>query len=281
MPSRPVARPILSAKICPTSSADTAASTDKQLARRQSPQHQVGVGDGRLRAAAAVADRPRIGAGAFRPDLNETGRVDAGDRAAAGPDRVHVDHRHVDRHRIFDLDLVGDGRLGIADQGDVGRGAAHIVADEVAETGAPAGIGSGDDTRGRPRHHGLCRVARDETGRDHAAIAVHDQEVAGIAAPGKLDTQSFDITLEDRTYRGVDRRRDATLELTRFRQQRVTHRDVTVRPDFGGDVGGAALMRGIGVRVQEVNDQRFAASLDESAGSGTNLVLVERHAYIA
>ena len=110
---------------------DTAASTDSSLRRRQPPEHQIGVGDGRLRAAAAVADRAGIGAGAFRPDLDQAGRVDAGDRAAAGADRVHVDHRHVDRHRIFDLDLVGDGRLGVADQRDVGRGAAHVVGDEV------------------------------------------------------------------------------------------------------------------------------------------------------
>src|SRR5258708_23548063 len=44
------------------------------------------IGDGRLRAAAAVAGRPRIGAGADRPDGEESAAIDRRDRAAAGRD---------------------------------------------------------------------------------------------------------------------------------------------------------------------------------------------------
>ena len=187
----------------------------------------------------------------------------------------------MDRHGIFDLDLVGDGRLGIADQRDIGRGAAHVVGDEVVEAGALARIGGGDDAGGRARHHGLCRIAGDEAGRDHAAIAVHDQEVAGVAAPGKLAAQPLDIAFEDRLHRGVDRRRDAALELARFRQQRVAHGDVAVRPGFGGDLGGAALMRRVGVGMQEMDDQRLAAGVDQAANGSAHLVLVERRAHIA
>ena len=171
----------------PRRSRATCSTVDRRVDRQQPlrvepPEQQIGVGDRRLRAAAAVADRARAGAGAFRPDLDQPGGVDAGDRAAAGADRVHGHHRHMDRHGIFDLDLVGDRRLGVADQRHVGRGAAHVVGDEVVEAGAPARIGGGDDAGGRARHHGLRRLARHEAGRDHAAIAVHDQEVARVAA---------------------------------------------------------------------------------------------------
>ena len=130
-PSRPVGLPIFSAKIARTSLDGDRMHRPPAALRVEPPEHQIGVGDGRLGAAAAVADRAGIGAGAFRADLDQAGGIDAGDRAAAGADRVHLDHRHVDRHRIFDLDLVGDGRLGIADQRDIGRGAAHVVGDEV------------------------------------------------------------------------------------------------------------------------------------------------------
>ena len=123
----------------------------QQLLRIEPAEQQIGVGDGRLGAAAAVADRAGIGAGAFRADLDQARGIDARDRAAAGADRMHRHHRHVDRHRIFDLDLVGDGGLGVEDQRDVGRGAAHVVGDERREAGAPAGIGGGDHAGGRAR----------------------------------------------------------------------------------------------------------------------------------
>ena len=170
----------------------------------------------------------------------------------------------MDRHGVFDLDLVGDRRLGVADQRDVGRGAAHVVGDEVVVAGAPAGIGGGDDAGGRAGHHRLGRFARDEARRDHAAIAVHDQEVARVAPALQFLAQPLDIALQDRLHRGVDRGRHAALELARFRQQRMAGGDVAVRPEFGGDLGGAPLMRRVGVGMQEMDDQRLAAGGDQS-----------------
>ena len=60
-------------------------------------QHEVRVGHCRLRAATAVAGRARIGTRAFRPDAQQPNLVDHGDRAAAGADLDHVDHRGLDR----------------------------------------------------------------------------------------------------------------------------------------------------------------------------------------
>ncbi len=91
----------------------------------------MGVGDGGLQAAAARGGGAGVRAGAGRADFQQAGGVDAGDRAAAGADGADVDHRHVDWHGVFDLDLGGDRGLAAADQRDVGGGAAHVVGDEV------------------------------------------------------------------------------------------------------------------------------------------------------
>ena len=60
-------------------------------------EHEVGVGDRRLGAAEAVAGGPGIGAGRVRADLQQADLVDGRDRAAAGADLDHVDHRRLDR----------------------------------------------------------------------------------------------------------------------------------------------------------------------------------------
>ncbi len=57
----------------------------------EAAQHDIGVGDGGLGAAAAVAGRAGVGARAARPDAQQPPRVDVGDRAAAGADRGVVD----------------------------------------------------------------------------------------------------------------------------------------------------------------------------------------------
>jgi hypothetical protein len=44
----------------------------------------------------------REATGALRPDLQNARRIDTRDRAAAGADGADIDHRHMDRHGIFD-----------------------------------------------------------------------------------------------------------------------------------------------------------------------------------
>ncbi len=281
LPSRPVARPILSAKMARTASTPTGSATASSLPGCSRPSTRLASVMVGSTPAAAVADRSGPGAGALRADLDQARRVDAGDRAAAGADRVHVDHRHVDRHGVLDLGLVGDRRLGVADQRHVGRGAAHVVGDEVGIAGAPAGVGGGDHARGRAGHHGLGRLAGDEARRDHAAVAVHDEEVAAVAEPFQLAAQAGDVAFEDRLHRGVDRRGDAALELARFRQQRMAGGDVAVRPEFGGNLGRAALVRRIGVGVEEVDDEGLATLVEQGGDGGADAFLVERLAHRA
>jgi hypothetical protein len=69
----------------------------------EAAQHDVGVGHRGAVAAAAVGRRSRHRAGRARPDLEGAGLVDEGDRAAAGADRVHVDHRHQHREAAIQV----------------------------------------------------------------------------------------------------------------------------------------------------------------------------------
>ena len=69
----------------------------EEVAGVEQPEREVGVGDRRRGAAAAVARRAGVGAGGLRADLEQAELVDAGEAAAAGADLDEVDRRH--RHR--------------------------------------------------------------------------------------------------------------------------------------------------------------------------------------
>jgi hypothetical protein len=61
------------------------------------PERHIGIGHGRLAAAALVAHRAGLRARAARTDGDASERVDAGNRAAAGADLHHLDHRNAQR----------------------------------------------------------------------------------------------------------------------------------------------------------------------------------------
>ena len=100
-------------------------------------EHQVGVGDGRPRAAAAVARRPRHGFRAHGPDAQGAAVVDPGDGAAAGADGDDVDggQPHGD---LPDAGRARRLRAAVADQADVGAGAADVHGDDVVGACQPA-----------------------------------------------------------------------------------------------------------------------------------------------
>ena len=115
---------------------------DRRKVRRvELAQHDVGIGHGE-RAAAAVAPRPRIGAGALRTDA-EARAVVGDDRAATGRDRMHAQHRHREAHaRDLRLErtLVGAGEMR-----DVGRRTAHVEADDAGKARALCRLRHADD----------------------------------------------------------------------------------------------------------------------------------------
>ena len=100
--------------------------------RRDVAEHDVGVGDRRLGAAAVVADRPGQRARALRPDAQAAAvLVDPGDRAAAGADRDHLERRHAVAE-LAEQGVVGGQRRAVLDDPDVEARAAHVGGDDVA-----------------------------------------------------------------------------------------------------------------------------------------------------
>ncbi len=103
--------------------------------------HHIGVGH-RERAAAAIAGRARIGARAVGTDAKARA-VEMQDRAAAGRDRVNAHHRRAHAH-ARDLGLEGALIFAVKVR-DIGRGAAHVEADDAREARFARGL--------RHRHH--------------------------------------------------------------------------------------------------------------------------------
>ena len=112
--------------------------------RIQVTQYDTRVRHRRLVAAAPVACRPGLGAGAARSHGEPAGRRHR-HAAAAGADRVDVDDRQLQRERA-DRPVLGDLRPAVAHETDVGARAPDIDGDDVGEAGG----------------------ARDPDGADHA-----------------------------------------------------------------------------------------------------------------
>src|SRR6266849_2314202 len=97
-------------------------------------EQQIGVGHRGLAAAQVVAGGAGVGARAVGADLEEPHAVDARDRAAAGADLDHLDHRHADRPPRALLEAVGarhlelapDERHAVVDDARLGGRAAHV-----------------------------------------------------------------------------------------------------------------------------------------------------------
>ncbi len=244
--------------------------------RVQPAQKQVGIRDRRFAAATPVADRPGIGPGALRSHLQQPGGVDPGDRAATRAHGAHVDHRNMDRHRVFDLGLVADRRLRPPDQRHVGRGAAHVVGDQIRHPGHPPGMRRRHHARGRSAHHRLRRLLGHPARRHHAAIAVHHEQLPGIAAPRQLGLQLPDIPRQKRLDRGVHRGRHPALEFPAFRQQRMAQRDEIVRPDLPQQLCRAQFMRRVGISMQEMHHHRLAPRRQQRPPRLAHRVIVKR-----
>ena len=112
--------------------------------------HQVGVGHGRPVVAKAIADRPRIGTGAFRPDLQQTAPVDPGDRAATRPNGGNLDHRGADDHAEIDAGLGRKRAFAIRDQRHIEAGSAHVAGDDVRKARTVGDVSRGNNPCGGP-----------------------------------------------------------------------------------------------------------------------------------
>ena len=189
----------------------------QESVRVQAAQVQAGVGDGQPRAL-AVTHRTRIGAGAPRADLQRAARIDGGQRAAARPHRVDVQHRHLDRTAGYNR-LRRRARLFLA-QRHVRGSAAHVERDDVGIAdlaGAAKRPHNAARRAGQHRVHGfLVRPRR----RHHPAIGTHHPQLGALQRLG----QTLQVTLHHRAQIGVHHGGAAALVLAKLRQHLMRHR---------------------------------------------------------
>ena len=208
-----------------------------QMVRVEVAEDHVRVGDRRVFAALAVADRARRRARALRPALHGAARVDPDDGAAARPDLREVDGRHLDE---------------VARPGEEPRPLHDAAADAVLERAGELPAFDERRLRGGPPHVEGDHVrqphlAREGLGPDHPAGRPGLDDVAG-QADGVLDGGEPPVRLHEHQRRG-DRR---GLQLAAERLQVARHR----RHDVGVDHGGRGPLVLLDLRQHLVADAR-------------------------
>ena len=144
--------------------------------RHELPDHHIGVGDGE-RSAAAIAGRPRIGAGGIRADA-EARAVIKEDRSTARRDGMDQHHRRAHAHAC---DHALEGPLVHAvEMADIGRGAAHVEADDAGEAREPRRLHRADHAAGRARQNGV--LALEQMRRGQPARGLHEEQFGLLRA---------------------------------------------------------------------------------------------------
>ncbi len=180
-------------------------------------EHDVGIRDGRLLAAAAVADGAWIGTGALRPDLDQP-HVGVGDAAAAGADLQQLDGRHVDRQaaalavaHLVHLEGGRDGGLAAVDGAELGRGAAHVEGEDPVEALLLADGAAQQHAGGGPELDDADRHVAGELGRHQPAVRLHDEEIRGDTLLLEGACQPADVAADDGLDVGVGHHRAGAL----------------------------------------------------------------------
>ena len=185
-------------------------------------QHHVAVGH-RQRAAAAIAGRAGVGAGAFGADLHPALRVGQ-DRAAACRDGMDAHHRRAHPH-ARDLGLEGP-LIGACVVADIGRGPAHVEADQLVEAGGLGGAHHADDAAGGAREDRVLALEQRSVGQ--AAIRLHEhQRLAAAPRRAQRVADLLDIAAQDRRQVGVDHRGVAARDQLDQRADLVAERDLS------------------------------------------------------
>ena len=240
---------------------------------------EIGVGDGRLGAAEAVADRAGRRARAFRTHPQGVADLDAGDAAAAGADLLDVDHRHLHgqpRGIAADQRRAGHQHGALVDHAGLGGGAAHVERDGVGEADRVAQHLGADDARGRSRFQHADAGAPRVVHVEQPAGRLHDQEVAAEARVAEMRLHLGEIGLHARADIGVGRGGRGALVLAVLLAELVRGGDEQLREFLLHDLLRADLVRRVAVGVQEQDGDRLHAGRDRLARDPAHLLLVER-----
>ena len=246
---------------------------------RDPAEHDVRVGDRRLGAALAVAERARVGAGRVRPDLEGALRREPRDRPAAGTDGDDVDHRDlagIDPDRA----LRGEGGLAVQHDRHVGGGAAAVAGEDLGEPRDLRDQRGPERAGGRPGQHRRDRLVHHLVGRQHAAVGLHHVERdlpgslpagEGVQPLGDVGDVARDVGLD----RGVDQRRHRALVLAVLAQHLARDRHDRVGVLAPQHLAQAQLVLVVGVRVEQADADRGDPLVAEPARGRHRGLLVE------
>ena len=238
---------------------------------------QLGIGDGRHAAAAAVAHRPGESAGAVGADGHGARLgLDAHQAAAARADRLQVDFRQ----EVLVLVGVADervGRLAVVDDRDVERGAAHVGGDDVFL----AHRGAEEHRRGDARHR--AGVEREQGGfagaadRHRAAAALRDLQAVPVAEVFQAEIQLLEIARHHRAEVGVEGSGRDALVLAPLRRDVDRAGDENVFRDVLDQGPYSLLVRGIPERPEKADGDRLHPLGEQAADRRLGLCFVQRN----
>ena len=257
--------------------------------RIDAAERHVGVGDGRLAAAAAVAHWARLGAGACRADHDAAEPVDAGDGTAAGADLDHLDDRNAQRQAralgetvdACHLEQPRGLRLRLVDEADFRRGAAHVERYDLVEAVLTRDAGGEDRAAGRPGFDEPHRKADGGLGGGDAAARGHQQHRAAEAGTRQFALELADVTAHQRLQVGVGAGRRETLVFAHFRRDVRRQRHGEIRQPPRDRRADPALVLRIGEAVQKPDRHGLDLLRNKCLNRAGNAVVVERHQHRA
>ncbi len=137
---------------------------------------------------------------------------------------------------------------------DIGRGAAHVEADDALEAGLARRLDRTDDAAGRAGENAV--LALEGRGIGQSAVGLHEHEARGLVAD--LARDLVHIATQDRREVGVDHGGVAARDQLHKRRDVVADRDLG-KADFLGDRGEPLLMIGEPIAVHQQDRNRAKA----------------------
>ena len=244
---------------------------------------QIGVGHRRMGAAAAVASRPGIGAGTFRTDADTAQAIDMRDGAAAGADLHHLDNGNTQRQarslaepaNARDLERAGGLRLVVVDQADLGRGAAHVERQHVADAALSGDERREDRPTGRAAFHQPDREAARRLDRCQAAAGQHQEDRRGDAHRTQVRLQPAQVTRHHRLHIGVCRGGGKPLPLPHLRRNIRRQRDRHVRQRLSKDIAHPAFVDRVDEAMQQADGDALHLFAQQQRHQGAHRVFIQ------
>ena len=260
---------------------DLAAGEARQI---DAAEHDIGVGHRRLRAAACVAGRTRIGAGTVRSHCDAAQRIHARDRTAAGTDLHHIDHRNAHGEATAFGESIGTSdfemprllRREVVDQRELRRRSSHVERDRAVVAAARRDMARQDRAASRSALHQTHRKSARGLHRADASGGHHQQQRTVRADTMQSVLHAREIAIHHRQHVGVRHHRRGSLVLADLAADLRRNGDRHIRQLTRDQVPRPFLMHGIDIGVQETDRHRLDALLAQRRNQAIQRCITER-----